>query len=524
MSTAPLPLGSSWDYLRREDEAPVRWSTKLWPIGPELPARPATLAGALAAGALAALTIRPDAVGSAVLVVGVAVLAVVFGARGARPSAAELGAAGSAVALLAVGTFRSAEWLVALSLLAAGALGTLALVGARTWTGVLLSPLAACAAVPRTARWVERTLGRLSLSGKSPERVLLVVPVTVALLALFGALFAAADPAYREMVERVLPSMRGDVLVRRWFVFVVVAIGTVVAAYLAHRPPVTDALAPRAGKPVRRWEWAVPLGLLDLLFGTFVLVQLAVLFGGREHVLATAGLSYAEYARQGFGQLLAVTVLTLAVVALAVRAAPRRTGAERALLRLLLGMLCLLALVVVASAVHRMSLYEQAFGFTRLRLLATAIELSLGGVFVLLGVAGLRLTGSWLPTAVVGLACGAVLGLAALDPDAYVAEHNIARYEQTGRIDLRYLSTLSADAVPALAALPADVRACALARLAPQLRGSSDPWYDRNRSRSAARALLADLPVGTCRKPVAAEPAPVAEPAAKRAPVRTQQQ
>ena len=56
--------------------------------------------------------------------------------------------------------------------------------------------------------------------------------------------------------------------------------------------------------PVRRsltpWEWALPLALLAGLFAVFVAVQIAVLFGGHEHVLRTAGLTYAEYARQGF--------------------------------------------------------------------------------------------------------------------------------------------------------------------------------------------------------------------------------
>ena len=63
---------------------------------------------------------------------------------------------------------------------------------------------------------------------------------------------------------------------------------------------------PRALRRLSRAEWVIPLALLDALFLAFVIVQLAVLFGGHDRVLRTTGLTYAEYARSGFWQLLAV--------------------------------------------------------------------------------------------------------------------------------------------------------------------------------------------------------------------------
>ncbi len=74
-----------------------------------------------------------------------------------------------------------------------------------------------------------------------------------------------------------------------------------------------------------------------LLFGGFVAVQATVLFGGARHVLETAGLTSAEYARQGFWQLLAVTVLTLLVIGVVVRFARRESVVDRTWLRVLLG-------------------------------------------------------------------------------------------------------------------------------------------------------------------------------------------
>lgn len=481
------------------------WLPRLWPTENDTAASPAVLAAALTLGVLAALTIRPQVVGSAYFAAGVGVLAVALGGRTGRLSSPQMGAAVVTVALLGVTILRSASWLVVLCLLAAWVVGTLALVGGRTWTGLLVGSVASGLVPARTARWVKRTLSRVRLPGLRSRRVWMVVAVTAGLLAVFGALFATADPAYAALLSGALPSVNIPETLRRLIILSVVTGAAIVAAYLAHEPPITDALAPPSGRPVRRWEWTVPLLVLDLLFLSFVLVQLTVLFGGRAHVLTTHGLTYAQYARQGFWQLLIVTVLTLAVVAVAVRTAPKTAPSDFLLVRLLLALLCLLALVVVASAIHRMSLYEQEYGFTRLRVFVNAVELALGGTFLLVLAAGVRMSNTWLPRAVVALAAVALLALAAVNPDAYIANHNVTRYEQTGRVDVAYLATLSADAVPALVRLPRDLRACALGQLASDLRDSTDPWYNFNLGRVRARDLLQAQRLPACRSSSAHE-------------------
>ena len=92
----------------------------------------------------------------------------------------------------------------------------------------------------------------------------------------------------------------------------------------------------------------------------------------------TTGLTYAEYVHQGFGQLTVATALTLLVIWAAARKAPRETPADRTWLRASLGLLCLQTLVVVASALYRMHVYQEAYGFTRLRLLVDVFEGWLG--------------------------------------------------------------------------------------------------------------------------------------------------
>ena len=472
---------------------------RLWPVPERDPVGPPQqLLWVLAVALLGTLTLHVEALGLASLVTGAAVLAVALQLRGARPGREQVVPAAGALLLLGVATVRSADWLVLLCLMGACALATLALVGGRTWTGVVLGACAAALVPLRALRWFAAPLRRLPWPGSTSRRTAVVAAVSVGLLLVFGGLFAAADPAYQVVVSSLVPAWNAATFAQRVFLFCGTAGVTAVAVYLGQRPPAVDALAPRPARPVRNLEWLVPLALLDALFLSFVVVQASMLFGDREHVLRTTGLSYAENARHGFWQLLVVTGLTLAVIAVAVRVAPRATRRDRTQLRLLLGALCALSLVVVASALHRMSLYEQAYGWTRLRLFVSAVELALGAVFVLLLAAGARLDGGFLPRGVVAVAAVTLLGLAVLNPDAWVARQDVHRYERTGQVDVAYLSTLSPDAVPALRSLPPRLRACALRPIAARLQQLPDPWWDANLARDRARALLATTDLGRC--------------------------
>ncbi|MGR6322749.1 DUF4173 domain-containing protein [Micromonospora soli] len=409
------------------------------------------------------------------------------GATGAPGRAARLAWAVATVALVGVGTVRAAGWLFALCLIAALGTASLAVAGGRTPLGLLaagvLPPIASLRALP----WAARGLPRPRHGGPSIGRLLASLGVTAVLLLLFGLLFSSADAVFADLVAEALP----DVSTPGAFgwIFRLLLVGAVLlgGAYLLAAPPDLELRAGPA-RAVRRLEWVLPLALLDALFAAFVLVQLTVLFGGSGHVLHTAGLTYAEYARGGFWQLLAVSALTLLVIAGAMRWAPRRTGADRALIRLLIGGLTVLSLVIVASALYRMRVYTEAYGATRLRLGVATVELWLGLLFVLVGVATVRLRGAWLPRLVLGAGVVALLGLAVVNPDRLIADWNVTRWQRIDRLDVGYLSGLSADAAPALDQLPEPLRSCALREIAAQL--PEDGWRAANVGRARARAVL----------------------------------
>jgi len=466
------------------------------------PSRPpgvAVFAALVAAALVGALVLVPGRPGLSWLLVGLTVAAVGLVARldrrgsedTPRPRAERLVSAGwaaGAVALLAVTVLRADGWLAAYCLIAALACGSLALSGGRTAKGLLAGAGAALLAVIPAVPWLRDGTRGWRRSGPDRARIGRTVLLTAALLLAFGALLTSADAAFREVLARLAPGFDAG----RLFFGAVVLVVAAGAATAAARRPGFDTIRARRVRPARRAEWAVPLAALDALFLAFVLVQLAVLFGGEEWVLRPGGPSYADYARSGFWQLVVVTLLTLAVLGVALRFAPRAQPADRLLLRVLLGGLSLLALVIVASAVRRLALYEQAYGFTRLRVLVGAVELWLALLFVLVIAALVSLRTGWLPRVVLASGVLLLVGVGLAGPDRFVADQNVRRYHQTGRIDTAYLSRLSPDAVPALVCLPEELREPALADIAARLRRTPDDWRSWNLGRAHARRLLAD--------------------------------
>ena len=424
--------------------------------------KPAAVAFVVA-GVLAAIAIPDVPPGLGMVVVAFATAAAVALARPLEANVDSIVHAGFALVLASAPLFRAAEWVLALDLLAALGLASLAVTRGTRWADLVRAPLAVLARLWTAVGFVGRPLV------PSRERIPALAPVARglaiagAMLLVFGVLFATADRAFAHLAGRfLLPDWTLDLVAARLIVFGVVVVGA--AALAVAGPRYSPALLPPRDPRRRlgRVEWVTALSALDVLFAAFVAVQIAVLFGGRDHVLQTAGLSYAEYARQGFFQLLAVGALTLAVVAGAARWARRETPGQTRLLQALLGLLCLLTLVVLASAFMRLAVYESVFGSTRLRLSVFATILWMAALFLLVLAAGATMRGGWLPRAAVWTTAVGLIVFTAMNPDGVVASKNVERYAETGRIDLEYLSNLSPDAVPALAGLPPVLRRCAL--------------------------------------------------------------
>ncbi len=460
---------------------------------PDAPRRPGIVAAAAAAGVLAATVLPGRGLGLGTSLVFAVVVGTVFAARTSRTTQASgrrwtrLDAFDAALVALLLSTLfvRDAEWMTLLCLVAALALTAVNSTKAASVLALLGTaaaiPLAAIRGLPWLGRTVKPTSGLQSWLPAARTTV-----VSAVLLLVFGALFASADALFASWVDVLTPNIAWNDLPGRAVLATFLAAGTLAAAFVALAPPAVDRLRLPPGTSRNEFEWLAPVLVVDAVFLAFLVAQATALFGGHDYLQQTTGLTYAEYVHQGFGQLTVATMLTLTVVAWAARkAAPGRRR------DVALGALCVMTIVVVVSALYRMHLYEEAYGFTRLRLLVSVFEGWLGVVVVLVIVAGVVGTRRWLVPVAVRLGAAGLLGLAVVNPDLYIAQHNIARAAAPVGIDWQYLGELSTDAYPAIVRLPQGQFECAT-RSSAKL--AADDWLAWNLSRARARDLLADRP------------------------------
>ena len=205
-------------------------------------------------------------------------------------------------------------------------------------------------------------------------------------------------------------------------------------------------------------EIGVVLGLVNLLFLSFVIFQIPYLFGGMELVQSTPDFKLADYARRGFGELVAVAGLTLPMLLASHWLIRKEVPMAGKLFKVFAGIQIGLLFVIMASAVQRLVLLtgNLGYGLTTVRLYPMIFMIWLAVVFVWFGgtvLRGARQHFAW------GALWSAIFILGAthfLNPDAFIVRTNIALMQQGREFDSHYNFSLSADAIPdVLTALPA---------------------------------------------------------------------
>jgi hypothetical protein len=327
-------------------------------------------------------------------------------------------------------------------------------------------------------------------------RILMGLGLALPFLLLLGALFASADPVYRRLMQHLLDPE--DLLPR---LMLIVLLSGAAAGFWRllsgfRLPALSVAFAlPRLGA----LEVGVALGLIAGLLSSFVFVQIRYLFGGASLVALTPGLTYAAYAREGFGQLVAASAVALPMLLAFHALLDRRRREGLRLFRILAGLLIGLILIIMASAGYRLWLYQQAYGLTEARFYGAAFLLWLGWTllwFAITVLAVQREERFAFGSAVAFLLL--VVLLHGLNPDARIADLNIRRALEGKPLDTAYMASLSADALPTVLSLlnrlPEPTRAELLEHLRRHpVRAGIRSWREWNGSRMRARAELERL-------------------------------
>jgi hypothetical protein len=456
---------------RLSPDGRYRWDGAAWapvspaPAIPHLPAWASlkvaagaswwVVAAALIAGLVTDQALRVGTFGLGFsLALAFVALALVFVARAERLEARLL--AGSAAVFAAWLSMRASPWLVwpdlAAALILVGTAASFVRRGSLLNIGIAEAAARAFQALLHWvagAAWAIRpiTAMRAPFASAAPvaRGLLIATPVAVVV----AALLASADPVFASFLTLNLDF--GQLLADAFFVLV----GSLVMAGLL-RSAAAEPLD-RVDGPLWRLgatEGLVVLAVLDAIFATFALAQGIAATGAAGATLRAAGVTYADYARSGFFQLLWVAGITLVVLVLFSRITALNQPSSKRAFVVLAEIAIVLTLLIVAVASMRLSLYENAYGFTMLRLYSHLFAGWVAVVFLLLAadLGGVFRRHRWFvgATAMTALALLLVLNIA--NPEAVVARFNVDRATSTGKLDPQYLTELSGDAVPTLLA------------------------------------------------------------------------
>jgi len=316
----------------------------------------------------------------------------------------------------------------------------------RAWTARLLSNMAQVAAfvgaplsaagdrLTRDARPTIKQLGR-------------GLAIAIPIACVIGFLLASADPIFASFFKLDL-----DPASLLEHLFWLALGGWVMGGLLRTSLNAAGEQPPRPLWRINPLEAVVVLLVVDAIFLAFGAAQLVTALGGGVEALHAANMTYAEYARSGFFQLLAAAAITLPLLRIVTTLSKAPTRRLRLAITVLVELAVLLTIAVVVVAHQRLSLYEAAYGFTMLRLYSHVFALWIALVFAFFGasILGAGFDARWFPGAAAAAGLALLFGLNILNPEALVVRLNVTQSSANHLLDPAYLAGLSDDAVPDL--------------------------------------------------------------------------
>lgn len=326
--------------------------------------------------------------------------------------------------------------------------------------------------------------------------ILMAIPV----LFVFLLLFSSADLIFQKYVSDLISiNIEPETVFRS--ILVLIATLVYIGAYsYSFREKENQIAAQQNSKShsVGHLESSILLGSVNVLFFIFILVQLTYLFGGESNISAQ-GFTYAEYARRGFFELIAVAIISLLLLLTTEKYVIKKETDHALGFKILSTALVVQVILIMASAFTRLSLYEEAYGFTTLRLYSHTFIILLAIVFCLLlyKIYRDKRENTFAFRVFISIALFlAVMNF--LNPDAFIARRNVERFVTTGKLDIYYLSRLSDDAMPetikVLGISNEDLRKSFARELYWRAQNSDSPyfskWQSLNISRMRAEKIL----------------------------------
>jgi hypothetical protein len=290
----------------------------------------------------------------------------------------------------------------------------------------------------------------------NPWPILRGIVIALPIVAIFASLLASADAVFSDQLGEFIKFFRIENLPQYIFRLAYILAGAYLLAgvFLHATSRSKDEKLIGEDKPLVKpflgfTETAIVLGSVVALFAAFVVIQFRYFFGGQANI-NLAGFTYSEYARRGFGELMAVAFFSLLMILGLGVVARREDDNERRIYSGLNAAIVVLVMVMLVSAYQRLLLYEAVYGFSRLRTYTHVLLIWIG---ILLG-AVVLLEIFHRERAFAAAALIATLGIAAslslLNVDGFIVRQNVDRAVKGQGLDVAYLVSLSSDTVPVL--------------------------------------------------------------------------
>ena len=280
--------------------------------------------------------------------------------------------------------------------------------------------------------------------------------IALPILAIFASLLASADAVFDARLQAFLDLLKIDNLAEYIFRLSYILIGAylLVGVFLhaARHSKDEDLVSEKKsvlGQFLGFTESAIVLGSVALLFAIFVVIQFQYFFGGQANIHID-GYTFSEYARRGFGELIAVAFFSLLLILGFGAITRRESGTQRNTFSALSVGIVALVLVMLVSAYKRLVLYETAYGFSELRTYTHVFMIWLGLLLVATVILEIVHRERMFALAALIASIGFAATLPILNVDAFIVRQNVQRAVNGEELDFSYFTQLSADALPAL--------------------------------------------------------------------------
>ena len=311
------------------------------------------------------------------------------------------------------------------------------------------------------------TLSRMAdHSGKDNKsrvlpKVILGILISIPLLAIILWLLSSADIVFKNLFINIplLKIFKHFLVIILVSVYAICFLWTLLKAFDEGRQSTYNTI-------YSKMQWKLfldPVVLLTILilinaiYTIFSFIQFRYLFGGMSFITPSS-FTYAEYARRGFAELIIVTIINFGILIFGITFVKKDSKRIFTAIRAFLTLLVIFTFILLISAFYRMTVYEQAYGFTYLRIFVQVFMIMLFFLFVIniiyIWYQKLPIIKSYF---IISLAIYIIMNFA--NVDIIIAKNNINRYFETGQIDMVYLKGLSYDAVPEIQRLFISVKA-----------------------------------------------------------------